>query len=674
MAMAGHRRGFGISARIAGGFGVVLLLLSGVTVYNLQAQQRLGTQFAAFRAVSDNGLQVTDLKTALADVELAIRDYLLVSDEAHRKLAEDRHGDFKARLAALADAPDAAAVGLDRDFLTAVATEEEGYWSAVLALTGANQRKDYLLNTVIAPMGERMLARLKGLAADPAASPEARRQADGLTEQVRAAGNGALRYIATGKAEDRDRAKAGWTAFRDGIAALERSVQDQKPLTMQVTMVGSFAKASDGAFTELWSLEAETANRLAEIGRRSGDIRKLVDGARTTAAGRAQQAVNGTGTMIEDSREANIILTGLGLTLGFGLAVLTGMGVSRPVRALTQAMDGIAQGDTGRTIPGLNRRDEIGAMARTVEVFRSSMRERDRLGEERQREEEARAKRSAQLERMVGEFEGLAGRLLDGFGIASGRLNESAQSMIGIADTTNSLAEETTRSVAETSGNLRTIAANTDQLTSAIAEVANQAGRSSEMTNNAVAQARSADGAMEGLSLSAQRIGDVVELISAIAGQTNLLALNATIEAARAGEAGKGFAVVAGEVKALASQTSRATEEITGQIARIQQETQGAVRVIREIGSTIASINAVSAEIAATVDRQNEVAQTIAESVRAAAQESDRVNANVADVTGGAAEARRAAGDVLAAADGLARQADRLRGDIHGFLRAIQAA
>jgi hypothetical protein len=164
---------------------------------------------------------VTDLKTALADVELAIRDYLIISDEAHRKQAEDRHGDFKARLSALADA---AAVGLDRDFVTAVATEEEGYWSAVLALTGANQRKDYLLNTVIAPMGERMLARLKGLAADPAASPEARRQADGLTDQVRAAGNGALRYVATGKTEDRDRAKAGWTAFRDGITALERSV------------------------------------------------------------------------------------------------------------------------------------------------------------------------------------------------------------------------------------------------------------------------------------------------------------------------------------------------------------------------------------------------------------------------------------------------------------------
>ncbi len=187
-----------------------------------------------------------------------------------------------------------------------------------------------------------------------------------------------------------------------------------------------------------------------------------------------------------------------------------------------------------------------------------------------------------------------------------------------------------------------------------------------------MADARRTDGTVQALASAAQKIGNVVSLISDIAGQTNLLALNATIEAARAGEAGKGFAVVASEVKSLASQTARATEEISAQIGQMQHVTRDAVAAIQGIGATIAEVNQIASTIASAVEEQSAATQEIARNVQQAAEGTQAVTANIAQVQDATTTTGAAASQVLGAAGELARHSGGLRQEVDGFLAGVK--
>jgi methyl-accepting chemotaxis protein len=226
----------------------------------------------------------------------------------------------------------------------------------------------------------------------------------------------------------------------------------------------------------------------------------------------------------------------------------------------------------------------------------------------------------------------------------------------------------------ETSVNVQTVSAGTEQLSSSIAEISRQVVTSAEIARKAVDEAGATDATVQSLADSASRISVVVDLIQTIASQTNLLALNATIEAARAGEAGRGFAVVASEVKSLASQTAKATEEIRTQIASMQQVTTSAVGAIRGIGQTIGEINDVTTAIAAAVEEQGAATREIARNIQHAAGGTSEVSSNIVGVSTASAEAGAAATEVLNASDALRREAEVLRSEIDGFLTDIRAA
>ncbi|WP_161993552.1 methyl-accepting chemotaxis protein [Muricoccus nepalensis] len=257
---------------------------------------------------------------------------------------------------------------------------------------------------------------------------------------------------------------------------------------------------------------------------------------------------------------------------------------------------------------------------------------------------------------------------------ATARLQADAEGMARAAARTAESAGSVSGASGEASANVASVAAATEEMTASIREITGQMTRSTEATAGATAGIEAATGAVHGLVEDVRRIGDVVGLISTVAGQTNLLALNATIEAARAGEAGRGFAVVASEVKTLAAQTAKATDEITGRIQAIQAATDGVERAIGGVAATIGRLNEVAAAIAAAVEQQGATTSEIARSIQYAAQRSGEVTQGIGAVNGLATEAGAASARITEAARGLSGHASTLRGRLDGFLDQLRAA
>jgi methyl-accepting chemotaxis protein len=349
--------------------------------------------------------------------------------------------------------------------------------------------------------------------------------------------------------------------------------------------------------------------------------------------------------------------------------------VTMPLAVMTAAMRRLAEGDTQVAIPGTARRDEIGAMAKALEVFKASMSETDelRLDQERTKARTEQERRAGVLA-LADAFEQSVGGIVGTVASAAGQMRGAAQDMSGTVAEAGRLASAVAAAATQASANFNTVVGATDELSASIDEITQQVGRSAAMAREAAGQAQRTNGTVEGLSHAAQKIGEVLGLIQNIAGQTNLLALNATIEAARAGEAGKGFAVVAQEVKQLATQTSKATEDIAAQIAAIQHTTGDAVAAIREIGGTIENINEIAGAIAAAVEEQGASTRSIAANVAEAAQGTAHVTTNIAGVTQASSAVSEAASEVLSSAGALSSEADRLRSEVEKFLTTVRAA
>ena len=349
--------------------------------------------------------------------------------------------------------------------------------------------------------------------------------------------------------------------------------------------------------------------------------------------------------------------------------------ILRPLFALTGAMNELAKDHLEVAVPGADRGDEIGEMARTVEIFKNNGLEVRRMKAEQAEAERRTAEiRKTEMTRMANDFESAAGQIVETVASASTELEASANRLTSTA----ARAQEVTTTVAtaseEASANVQSVASATEELSSSVNEISRQVQESARMASHAVGQARGTTDRVSELSKAASRIGDVVELINTIAGQTNLLALNATIEAARAGQAGRGFAVVASEVKALAEQTAKATGEIGQQIAGIQTATQESVSAIKDISDTIEKLSEISSAIAAAIEEQGAATQEISRNVQQAAHGTQRVSSNITDVQRGAAETGSASSQVLAAAQSLSSDSSRLKVEVSKFLSSVRAA
>ncbi|MBR1175235.1 HAMP domain-containing protein [Bradyrhizobium sp. KB893862 SZCCT0404] len=348
--------------------------------------------------------------------------------------------------------------------------------------------------------------------------------------------------------------------------------------------------------------------------------------------------------------------------------------VCGPIVKLTARMSSLAEGETRKEIPCVERTDEIGAMAAAVGVFKDNMIKASQLAVEKERENELKMRRANLLDDLTRGFEAKASELLGGLASASAQMKEAAQSMTSIASTTGEQTALVASASQHTSGNVQTVAAATEELSSSISEISRQVAQSTEIASRAVENARRTGITAMTLADGAKRIGDVVTLIQNIAAQTNLLALNATIEAARAGEAGRGFAVVAAEVKSLASQTAKATVEISEQILAIQTASDGTVAEIRGVADVIAEIDQIGAAIAAAIEEQGSATREISRSIQQAASGTQEVNFNIAGVQQGADKTSAAATQVLSAVDQLSTQSGNLSEQLGRFLSEVRAA
>src|SRR5512140_238678 len=392
--------------------------------------------------------------------------------------------------------------------------------------------------------------------------------------------------------------------------------------------------------------------------------------------------VVGTGVYVDDlavqawsSTQRSLIAAALIVLFTLGVSTIVARGITGPLRRMTGTMNDLAGGKLDVDVPGIGRSDEIGEMAKAVEVFKSNAVERQALeAEQKQAETRAMARRKADMHKMADDFQGAVGAIIETVSVASSQLEVSAGALSSTAERAEGLATTVAAASEEASTNVQSVASATEEMASSVHEISRQVQESARMAGEAVDQARRTNDRVGDLSKAAARIGDVVELINTIAGQTNLLALNATIEAARAGEAGRGFAVVASEVKALAEQTAKATGEIGQQIAGIQNATQDSVNAIREISGTIEKLSEISSTIAAAVEEQGAATQEISRNVQQAAHGTQQVSANISDVQQGASETGSASSHVLSAAKSLSGDSTRLKVEVGKFLTSVRAA
>src|SRR5436190_206847 len=473
-------------------------------------------------------------------------------------------------------------------------------------------------------------------------------------------------------------AVAAAAKISDAFKAVEDTHNDFKPESLEKlkTAVTSYLKKSKNAI-EMADGDSGSALLFIKGAEQSfAEIEKLTEDLITASSESKDHAIARAGIKLEEQQLTLMIALLIVALAGIVVSFLIGRNITRPVVIISKAMCELVAGNFEVQLPGLDCRDEVGQMANAVQevkiqaVAKAERETADR--EEKNRQQQA--ARRVELHNLAQNFQTTVGEIIEKVGSASNELESSAVILTKSSAATQQLSTVVATASEETSTNVQSVAAATEEMAVSINEIGRQVANSNRIANEAVDQAQKTDARIAELSLAANRIGDVTQLITTIAEQTNLLALNATIEAARAGEAGRGFAVVAQEVKALASQTAKATDEIGIQIAGMQTATQEAVGSIKMISSAIGKISEIASAISAAIEQQGAATHEISGNIQRTASGTSQVAGTIAEVSHGANQTGAASSQLLSSAKQLSDSTTSLQTEIDGFLKSIAAA
>jgi methyl-accepting chemotaxis protein len=682
-----------IGIRVYVGFALTLLLLAALGVTSLLGFRNVDDAFGRLVTVNDQTVFVMDIGGDFGDLRRAAYVFVKTDSEETAATARKIIAGMRAKLAAYqaSDEQGKAAAKAVSDSVERYSADFEK------AVDLAHQRAKII----------REYAALRGKAVESFNDIIKGSVADGEFEAATLAGEARQRLMAMAfsfseflrRPEQRvvDNFKGFHKAlapFVEQFTAKTKSDNRRRLARETMDMIDVYAKA----FVDIGRIGIEQDAIVSNMTNYADVISKGIAESAKRKRGELLGIQTSADATIDNSQTIEIALAFGALVLGLLFAFLIARSIVKPVKGLTAGMKELAAGNFGVVLPGLDRKDEVGEMARAVETFKIKAADKARLeAEERQAEEAMRAaekrnvaereaaeraevearlaaERKTAMHRLADAFEAAVGGIVETVSQASNELEAAAGTLTTTAETTQQLSTTVASASEQASANVQSVASSTEELTSSVNEISRQVAQSTSIADQAVKQAQATDARINALSHAATRIGDVVKLITAIAEQTNLLALNATIEAARAGAAGKGFAVVAQEVKALASQTAKATDEIAGQIAGMQNETMAAVSAIKEIGDTISHISEITATIAAAVEEQGAATGEIARNVSEAAKGTSEVAGTIGQVNHGAAETGTASSQVLASARQLAGESSRLKLEVDKFLATVRAA